>query len=318
MRAVVVREPSLARTTPVVTMGGPTPAGSVWRERWPSVASLLISATLLPSVLYGLLSDSAYRGYPFAMVVSSRAQDVLTAVILPILVWTSVKSRRGSVPGHVVWLGLLFYVAYSYGIYLIGWPQNRAFLLYVVAVTVAGAALLDGLARIDAGRVAPAVRGLRTRGVGWFLVVIGVAFTGLWLSDVGPSAFGGRAPEHLGVGGTAYAVYVLDLVVALPAVVATGLLMVRRHPIAPVLAGVLLVKITTLFTALWLGVLAQLLAGEEVPFTADMVPSALLLIVTATVLARWWHRLEQPIGGWLHPTLWNGSTAESRPQRDLV
>jgi hypothetical protein len=282
-------------------VGAPAPA--VHRDTWPLLVSVLISAALLPAVLYGLLSDSAYHGYDQDLVLVSRAQDVLTALVVPLLLWAGSRSRT-SVAAHVLWLGLLFYLAYSYAIYLLGWPENRAFLLYVVVVLLSSAALLDGLVRVSPSRVHPAVAGFRTRGLGWFLVVIGVAFIGLWLSDVGPSALGGRAPAHLGPGGTPYAVYVLDLTVALPAVIATGVMLLRRHPMAAVVGGVVLVKVTTLFTALWLGVGAQLLAGRHVAFTADMVPSALLPLVTVAVLVHAARRLGRPEHGWLRDRLW--------------
>jgi len=299
----------------------------VSRGAWPTAASWLLCVLLGPAVAYGLLSPTAYRGYSHDLVVSSRAQDVLTALVLPVLVRSSVRARRGSLVAHVLWLGLLFYLAYSYAIYLIGWQQNRAFLLYAAVVTISTACLLDGLARIDVNRVRPAVAGLRTRVIGWFLVVIGVLFAALWLSDVGPSVWGGRQPVHLGVGGAPYAVYVLDLTVALPAVVATGVMLVRRHPMAAVVGGVVLVKVLTLFTALWLGVAAQPLAGGHVSPTSDMVPSALLLLVTAAVLVHGRRVLAQPAANWLRtrlwaveplvvqPPEWGGDLADERPAR---
>jgi hypothetical protein len=285
----------------VARVGAPAPA--VQRESWPVLVSLLVSVAVLPAVL-GLLSASAYRGYGDDLVLVSRAQDVLTALAVPVLLWTAVRSRRGSLTAHVVWLGLMFYLAYSYAIYLIGWPENRAFLLYVVVVLLSAASLVDGLVRVSPSRVRPVFAGLRGRGLGWFLVAVGVAFVGLWLSDVGPSMLGGDPPAQLGPGGTPYPVYVLDLTVALPAVVATGVMLVRRHPMAGVLGGVVLVKVTTLFTALWLGVAAKLLEGRDVPFTADMVPSAVLPVVTVAVLVHAARRLGRPDHGWLRERLW--------------
>jgi hypothetical protein len=283
-------------------VGAPVPA--VQRVSWPVLVSVLVSVTVLPAVLYGLLSDDAYRGYGEDLVLVSRAQDVFTALVVPVLVWAGVRSSRGSLAAHLLWLGLLFYLAYSYAIYLIGWPQNRAFLLYVVVVLISTAALVDGLVRVSPSHVRPAFAGLHTRGLGWFFVVVGVAFVGLWLSDVGPSALGSRPPVNVGPGGTPYAVYVLDLTIALPAVIATGVMLLRRHPIAEVVAGVVLVKITTLFTALWLGVAAKLVAGRDVTFTPDMVPSALLPMVTVAVLVHAARRLGRPDHGWLRERLW--------------
>lgn len=269
-----------------------------------TTVSWLVCLALLPAIGYGLLSGGAYRGYSQQTVLTSRAQDVLTLCVLPLLVLSAHRSRRGSLGAHVVWLGLLFYLVYSYGLYLVGWPQNRAFLLYAAVVTLCAAALVDGVARIDVVAVQPAVAGLPGRALGWFLVVIGVLFAGLWLSDVGPSVWGGRPPVHLGVGGTPYAVYVMDLTLALPVVVAVGVMLVRQHPMSAVLGGVVLVKVVTLFTALWLGVLVSVLSGQDVPLTADMGPSAVLLVVLVVALVRWLRGLGRPDPGWLRVRLW--------------
>jgi hypothetical protein len=288
--------------TPGTRQGGA--GGSALRAAWPTTVSVLLCALLLPAIGYGLVSSSAYRGLSDDLVLSSRAQDVLTLLALPLLLWSAARSRAGSVRGHMAWLGLLFYLAYSYAIYLIGWQQSRVFLLYVLVVLLSAASLLDGLVRVVPSRLRDLGAFVGDRGVGWFLVVIGVAFVGLWLGDVAPSALGGRAPAHLGVGGTPYPVYVLDLCVALPVVVVTGVMLLRRHPMAQVLAGVVLVKVSTLFAALWAGVAAQLLAGRDVPFTADMVPSAVLPVVTALLLLRASRRVVDPPPDWLRSTTW--------------
>jgi hypothetical protein len=48
---------------------------------------------------------------------------------------------------------------------------------------------------------------------------------------------------------------------------------------AAVVGGVVLVKVTAVFTALWIGVAAELPAGRHVGFTPDMVPGALLPVL---------------------------------------
>jgi hypothetical protein len=275
-----------------------------WRERWPTVVSVILVAAVIPAVAYGLFTDEAYRGYSNDVVLTSRAQDLLSALVLPALVWASVRSRRGSLRAHILWLGLLFYLLYSYALYIIGWEQNRCFLLYDIIVTLSGAALIDGLLRVDVHAVQPLLRSHHLKRMGAFLVTIGVAFTGLWLTDVLPMVFGGRQPQHLGPGGTPYAVYVLDLVLALPTVVVTGILLIRDHPASGVLGGVVLVKITTLFSALWLGVLVQSVAGSGTSFTLDMIPGSALLVFSIAVVRRGAQLLGDPPTPWIRPTLW--------------
>src|SRR3954452_25500593 len=143
----------------------------------------------------------------------------------------------------------------------------------------------------------------RSRAVVWFLVAAGSTFVGLWLSDVAPSAFGGRPPEQLGLGGAPYAVYVLDLTVALPVVILVGIALLRAHPMSVVLGGIVLVKVVTLFSALWLAVGARVGAGMSAPLSADLVPSALLPVVCVVVLVLACRRLGRPSPRWLRPHL---------------
>jgi hypothetical protein len=263
-----------------------------------------LAGVLVPAALYGLLAADPYRGAPAQLALGSRAQDVLTLALLPLLVWTGHRSRARSLRGHLLWLGLLFYLAYSYAIYLVGWQQNAAFLLYTTAVTLSAAALVDGLVRIDATRVAPAFAQIRGRGTGWFLITVGIVFAALWLVDLVPLVTGAGQPRNVGPGGVAFAVYVLDFVVALPAVVATGVMLVRRHPAGPPLAGVVLIKIVTLFLVLWVGAAGQPVAGLVFAITADMLAGAVLLVVSLVVLGRASRRLGRPEQGWLRPPLW--------------
>jgi hypothetical protein len=205
---------------------------------------------------------------------------------------------------HVVRLGLLAYVAYSYAIYLIGIPMNRIFLVYVVTVAISGAAFLDGLVRLrPRGWPRTSHRRLE-RGTGWMLLVVASLFGALWLSALLPFAFGGPAPSTEGPGGVAYPVFVLDLVVVLPCIAAVGVLLVRGRAIAGPLVVVALVKIITLFTALWGGVLVGLASGAEVHLAADAGPSLLMLAVCVAIVGRWLRSLSPHPTEFVRPTLW--------------
>ena len=64
-------------------------------------------------------------------------------------------------------------------------------------------------------------------------------------------------------------------------------MLVRGRTVGTPLAVVALVKIVTLFTALWAGVAVQALTDVPVHLGADAVPSALLLAVSAWLMLRW-------------------------------
>lgn len=268
------------------------------RAWWTNGVTWLLAPVLIAATLYGLFSDRAYR-LDRTVHLESMAQDVLTLAIVPVLIWAGRRSSTGSLRGHLLWLGLLGYIAYTYLIYAFGVPHNSAFLLYIAALTLSIAALVDGIARIDVRRVP-----LNSHaGVGWFLIVIGLAFVGLWLSDILPT-IGGGLPSALNVGELPYPVYVADLAFALPAVIATGVALVRGHVAAPVLGAVVLIKVLTMGLAIWAMAIALLVNGQQPNWPVAGL-FAVMITVCATVLWRGARELRPPAPEWLRPSLWN-------------
>jgi hypothetical protein len=271
------------------------------RSRWTSWSSVLIAAGIAASSSYALLASDPYRNLPEATLIAARAQDVCSVLVAVLLL---LLRRRPSARVHLVRLGLLAYVAYSYAIYLIGVPMNRVFLIYVVLVTVSGAALLDGVVRLRPDGWPRVSRPRLERGTGWVLVAVAVLFAALWLATLLPFALGGAEPDTVGPGGAAYPVFVLDLVVALPCVGAVGILTLRGRAIAGPLVVVVLVKIITLFTALWAGVLVGLAMGAEVHLAADAGPSVVMLGACAVLLLRWLRSLSPDESAYARSTIW--------------
>ena len=253
---------------------------------------------------YGLLAVNPYRGISEATQVSARAQDALSLAVIPVLL-IAAKRSGWSRRAYLVWLGLVAYLTYSYAIYLIGLPMNRCFLVYVGIELLAGAALIDGVVRIRPRGWARCPSRSLERGTGWFLAVTGLLFAALWLTVLVPFAFGGAEPTPQGPGGAPYPVFVLDLVVALPCIVGVGVLLIRGRVVGTPLAVVALVKIVTLFTALWAGVAMQAMTDVPVHLAADAGPSALLLAVSGWLTFRWLGHVRAGDGPFMRDTLWS-------------
>lgn len=271
------RTPTTSGTGPPASHEAPGPS-MVW-------STVVLAGCVVVASVYGLVAESPYRSLPEATVVGARAQDacsIVVAVVLLVLV-----ARRASTTTLLVRLGLLGYLTYSYLIYVTGVPMNRMFLVYVVIVGLAGSGLVPGLVRVVARPPASSASSALTTGTGWMLVVTGILFSGLWLSALLPFALGGARPEPEGVGGTPYPVFWLDLAIVLPLVVLVGVLLLRRHRAAPALAVVALIKVVTLFTALWAGPLLSLATDAEVHLGPDAGPSLLLLAASTWLVVRW-------------------------------
>lgn len=259
-----------------VTRAGAT----LWR-------TALLSTLVVAASLFGLLAQTPYRSLPDATVAAARAQDACSIAVAVLLVALARRPLR-TIPVDLARLGLLGYLTYSYLIYVTGVPMNRMFLVYVAIVALSGAGLVTGLVRVavTSPPVSAASRRL-TLGTGWMLVVTGVLFAGLWLSTLLPFALGGARPQPEGVGGAPYPVFWLDLAIVLPLVVAVGVLLLQGRTSGPPLAAVALVKIVTLFTALWAGPLLALATGDDVHLGPDAGPSLVLLAASTWLVVLW-------------------------------
>jgi len=290
------------RTTATNHVGGP-PEPGVRRTAATLWSSVVLALGIVTASAYGLLAAEPYRDLPAATVLGAKAQDVCSIVVAGLLVLL-VRRRQISPRSHLARLGLLAYVVYSYAIYLTGVPMNRVFLVYVVIESLAGAALLNGLLRLRGSAWQRLGSRRLERGTGWMLLVVAVLFALLWLSTLAPYAAGGGAPDPEGIGGTPYPVFVLDLVVVLPCIAAVGLMLLRGRPVGGPLAVVALIKIVTLFTALWAGAAAVLVTGETLHLGPDAGPSAALLVASVWLMARWLRALRADEHTFLRPSLW--------------
>jgi hypothetical protein len=287
-------------TTKPLHQVAPASHGSVpARELGPA---LLVAVGLVLASAYGFWAADPYPGLDRATTTAARAQDVCSLLVAGLLVVSVV--RRDSPRSHLVRLGLMGYVAYSYFIYVEGMAMTRAFLLYVVLVAVSVGALLDGVVRLEPAAWTRSVPHRLERATGWFLVVVAGLFATLWLTMLLPFALGGPRPDSEGPGGAPFPVFVLDLAVVLPCVLLVGLLLLDGHPIGRPLAVVVLVKIITLFTTLWAGTLAGLLRHDGVHLGADAVPSLLMLAGCCWLLSRWASAVDADGGPGRRPTFW--------------
>jgi len=266
------------------------------------VLTWVLAVVLVGATVYGLLADG-YRETPTRELLGAilRGQDLLTLLTVPVLVGATVLARRGSLRAHLVSLGVLLYVPYTYLMYVVV-PYNDAFLLYVAAIGLGSYLLLDGLLRIDVVAVEPILADSPRRGIGWFFIVVGSLFAAAWLAQ-NLTVIPGGIPEGLFVYDVPSTVHVLDLAFILPAVIATGVLLLRRHPAGVVLAIVLLVKMMTLGLALLFMNGGVAVAGGTVN-VAETVTWVTIVGVSTSLLVSPFRRMQPPPQRWLRPSLW--------------
>ncbi len=272
--------------------------------------SVLIAVVLVGATSHGLFVDGAYTAPPGvreSLPATLRGQDLVTLAAVPVLIWSALRARAGSLHAHVIWLAILLYVAYTYLMYVVV-PFNDAFVLYVAAIGLASYGLGNGLLRIDARAARESFGPLPRRALAAFLIGVGSLFAALWLGQI-LAAFPGGVPEGLFVYDIPSTVHVLDLAYILPLVIGTGILVLRRHPMAEVLVLLVLVKMLTLGLALLSMQLFVRMEGGGVDLaeTTTWGLVASISLVWLAVVMRHRRTVGRP---WLHHRVW--ATADHR------
>ena len=226
-----------------------------------TIPRVWVALSVAAAVATGISSAAGAFGSAYARETPSWAaqgvgQDLVNLfIVVPLLLATATLVVRGSLRALLVWLGLLLYVVYSYVLYSFDVHFNRLFLFYVAALGLAFYACVGAILTFDRTAIVGVFnREMPTRAMGVLLIVVGLAFAALWLSDIAPALRTGRAPA--GVEAVALPVnpiHVLDLAFALPGLIVVGALVRRRHPIGMLLA----VPCATFLIVMGLAILAM-------------------------------------------------------------
>jgi hypothetical protein len=208
---------------------------------WLSIAAALLA--MAGSVL-GLIVRPIYAGLTPAFLPQALAQDVANlALASPALLILAALALRGSLRAYLLWLGVLTFTVYNYVIYAFSIPFGSLFLLWVAVLGMCIYALIGGVTALDHRAVAAHFRSQRAVGVvAWVLIATAILFGLLWLSEDVPALLAGVRPQSLvDLALPTNPVHILDLAFFLPAVIAAGVMLLKRRPFAYTVAPAFLV-----------------------------------------------------------------------------
>jgi hypothetical protein len=252
------------------------------RELWLSVSIALLA---VPAHLIGMLLPSIYRD-PAVLLPQNLGTDLVTlCVTIPLLMLAAVAMRQGSMRARLLWLGALGYLVYAYAMYALAVRWNRLFLVYAALFGLALFTLIVGLLGTDAAEARRGLAGrVPARSVSVYLIAIAVMVAVMWLAEEVPATIGGTTPPSVVQFETpTNMVHVLDLGVVLPAMVLAAAMLLRDRPWGYVLAGMLLVKATTI--GLWVVAMIWFSARRGVATPAAYTAFFALLTLVGGVLA---------------------------------
>ena len=247
--------------------------------------STLIVLLAVPVHLVGLLAPQLYRD-PLVLLPQNLGTDVVTLCLgIPLLGIAAGAMRVGSLRARLLWLGALGYLVYAYGMYALGVRWTPLFLAYLTLFSLSFFALVIGLLDTDAAAVRAAADRAPVRAVAAYLIAIAVLVAALWLKEEVASLLSGTVPPSVQQFEVpTNIVHVFDLGIVLPAMMIAAVMVLRDRPWGYVLAGLLLVKASTI--GLWIAVMIWFSARQGIPTPAAY--SAFFLALTGAGLALSW------------------------------
>ena len=261
---------------------------SGWLPRpcwWLTLSVALLAAAASAAGLWA--ADRIYNQETVVLFDQATAQDVVTLLaVAPLLGFLSVLARRGSLSAFLCVPGVLAFTAYNYAIYAFSIHFGPLFLVWVAILGLSIFALVGVLASADLPAIEQRFAGRAMRGPAWFLIGVAALFALLWLSEIVPNLLAGdpsRSARDWNV--PTNPVHVLDLAFFLPAVITSGILLLRRRPLGYATAAGQLVWIALTCVPILITPLVANAHGHA-PAWAVTLPIGALLLATLVVLGR--------------------------------
>jgi hypothetical protein len=190
----------------------------------------------------GVFIKGLYRDTPYFAAQAIGQDHISLAVALPTLLISSILASRGSRRAHLVWIGGLVYLVYTYVIAAFDVRFNSLFLVYVALLGCSLYALIGGLVTTDmAGIRACFTKNTPIKAVSIYLAVLAALFSMVWLSEIIPALITGEIPQTIrNIGTPTNAVHVLDMAWILPAFGIAAVSLWRKQALGYTLAGAIL------------------------------------------------------------------------------
>ncbi|SRR6266498_4309238 len=249
-----------------------------------SIAAVLLA---IAGNIIALSVKDFYANLTPVFLPQALAQDIASlAIVSPLWLILLALALRGSLRAYLLWLGVLTFTVYNYVIYTFSVPFGPLFLLWVAVLGISLYALIGGIATVDHKTVAMSFRSQRTiTFVAWFLIVVAILFSLLWLSEDIPALLSGSTPQSvIDMAVPTNPVHILDLAFFLPAVIVASIMLLKQKSLAYTLTPAFIVFLILTGIPILITPIVQSARGETAAWGV-IVPIGTLTVLLLGLLA---------------------------------
>ncbi len=252
-----------------------------------TILTLIMLVFLAVASIFGAFVDITYARETPSMAAQGMGQDIVDLfLVVPAVIISLILMRRNKRIATLIFGGLVFYVLYSFIIYSMGVHFNLMFLVYCFTLGTASYVFIFyfyTLSRINVkdwfNERTP------NQGLAIFFIVVAAMFYMLWLRDVLPAILNNTIPETVSdYDLLVNPVHVIDISFALPGLIITAVLLLKKHNVGYILAPVALVFIIILTIALAAMVIMTSIKG----ISEDVSIAVIFIILSVISIAFLW------------------------------
>ncbi len=248
---------------------------NVWL--WLSVfVSILVTITSLS----GIFLKRTYSRETEAWAVQAIGQDYANLIVVILLLVSTYYVSKNSLRAYLIWLGAYIYIIYAFAIYAFAVHFNFLFLIYTIILGVSFYTLVGGLRAVDTKNLSASfLTNTKSKIVSALLMIIGISFGLLWLSEIVPSLLSNEIPPSLVETGLGVnPVHVLDLAFVLPGMIITSALLWKRNMMGFLLAVPFMVFSVTMGAGIIIMFAISAIKGMPSSLPAGMIIGLIMLL----------------------------------------
>jgi hypothetical protein len=191
--------------------------------------SILIGFLVAIASLLGIFNPATYSKETANWAMQAVGQGIGNLLAVPTLLISTYLLHKRSLKAYFIWLGTLLYFIYAYLIYAFFIHFNYLFLVYVAILGLSSYTLLGGLVEQNIPHILQPLSNRNIKSASILLIIIGVLFGLLWLSEIIPALLSGQAPKSTITAGLwVNPVQVIDLALVLPGMILTGIFLWKK------------------------------------------------------------------------------------------
>ena len=255
------------------------------KKRDLNIAFLSVPLAILTALVSyaGIFIEGTYARETPLYAAQGIGQDIVNLfLVVPIFLIASLYAYRLHKFALLVWSGAVFYLAYSYTIYGFGMHFNNLFIAYCLILGLSFYSLLYFVFISRKLNVSAWFsEQISTKSTGVFLIIIAILFYFIWLSEIIPAILINATPKSIIESGLLInPVHVLDIAICLPALLITGIALIKKKTIGYLLAPTMMIFCIFMAIAIAAMVIVMKSKGLEADLVLTIIFGTITLVST--------------------------------------